>query len=92
MAILMKNKDSEFKVYCNKVSIENNRILIPDYISYDLLSVGSGMSISIKEISNYEFVQAGFSFDTLNEIVSKRIKGEENTLFTQIGNPLTQKY
>ncbi|MEV9652518.1 MULTISPECIES: hypothetical protein [Bacillus] len=86
MAILIKDRNSEFRIYCNEVSIVNGNISITDYISYDLLSFGSGMTIPLKEVMNYKFVQSGFSYGELRKIVSKRIKGEGSILFTPIGN------
>ncbi|WP_144482059.1 hypothetical protein [Bacillus pumilus] len=86
MAILIKDRNSEFRVYCKEVSIVNGNISITDYISYDLLSFGSGMTIPLKEVMNYKFMQSSFSYGELRKIVSKRITGEGNILVTPIGN------
>ncbi|MCM3365999.1 hypothetical protein M3621_04315 [Bacillus safensis] len=86
MSILIKDRNSEFRVYCNEVSIVNGNISITDFISYDLRSFGSGMTIPLKEVMNYVFVQSSFSYGELRKIVSKRIKGEGNILFNPIGN------
>lgn len=86
MAILIKDRNSEFRVYCNEVSIVNGNISITDYISYDLISFGSGMTIPLKEVMNYKFMQSSFTYGELRKIVSKRIKGEGNILFTPFGN------
>ncbi|APJ11107.1 hypothetical protein [Bacillus safensis] len=86
MAILIKDRNSEFRVYCKEVSIVNGNISITDYISYDLLSFGSGMTIPLKEIMNYSFVQSSFSYGELRKIVSKRIKGEGIIPFIPIEN------
>ena len=86
MAILIKDRNSDFRVYCNEVSIVNGNISITDYISYDLTSFGSGMTIPLKEVMNYKFMQSSFSYGELRKIVSKRITGEGNILVTPIGN------
>ncbi|UWS63423.1 hypothetical protein N2384_11785 [Bacillus paralicheniformis] len=71
MTILLKEKNSNFKIYCNKINLRKDSIFIPEYASFDLLSYGDNMTAPLNGKRNYEIIHFDLSFEQLKNIVVK---------------------